>query len=522
MPSYIMVNLNVIPLTITVTAITNTKTYDGTTTAAAVPTITTGSLATGDTATWTEKYSSDNVGMNVILTPAGMVGDGNGGKNYNVTYASVNTGVINALAITVTAGASSKPFDRLLTFPGTPTITTGSLASGDTASWVETYDNYNVGTTHVMTVTPAAVSDGNGGANYTVTYATINTGVITAKSLTVSGITASNKPYDGTTTATISTNSAALVGVVSGDTVTLNKGSATGVFASKNAGNGVTVNISGLTISGSSASNYSLSQPTVTANITTLAITVTAGASSKTYDGTITSSGTPTSGTLAPGDTAPAWVETYDNKNVGTTHVMTVTPAAVNDGNGGANYTVTYKTINTGVISKLAITVTAGASSKPFDRLLTSPGTPTITTGSLASGDTASWVETYDNYNVGTTHVMTVTPAAVSDGNGGANYTVTYATINTGVITAKSLTVSGITASNKPYDGTTTATISTNSAALVGVVSGDTVTLNKGSATGVFASKNAGNGVTVNISGLTISGPVPVIIALLNLRSRLI
>ena len=66
-----------------------------------------------------------------------------------------------------------------------------------------------MGTTHVMTVTPAAVSDGNGGANYTVTYATINTGVITAKSLTVSGITASNKPYDGTTTATISTNSTA-------------------------------------------------------------------------------------------------------------------------------------------------------------------------------------------------------------------------------------------------------------------------------------------------------------------------
>jgi hypothetical protein len=167
-----------------------------------------------------------------------------------------------------------------------------------------------------------------------------------------------------------------------------------------------------------------------------LAITVTAGASSKTYDGTTTSPGTPTitSGALAPGDTSPAWVETYDNKNVGTTHVMTVTPAAVNDGNGGANYTVTYKTISTGVISKLAITVTAGASSKTYDGTTTSPGTPTITTGSLASGDTASWVETYDNKNAGTTHVMTVTPAAVSDGNGGANYTVTYKTINTGVI----------------------------------------------------------------------------------------
>jgi hypothetical protein len=52
------------------------------------------------------------------------------------------------------------------------------LGAGDTATWTETYDNKNVGTTHVMT--PAGtVSDGNSGRNYVVTFATIATGVIT-------------------------------------------------------------------------------------------------------------------------------------------------------------------------------------------------------------------------------------------------------------------------------------------------------------------------------------------------------
>jgi len=94
---------------------------------------------------------------------------------------------------------------------------------------------------------------------------------------------------------------------------------------------------------------------------------VTAGASDKVYDGLLTSPGVPTitSGTLAAGDTAPAWVETYDSKNVGTTHVMTVTPAPVNDGNGGANYTVTYNTIATGVITKAPTIATVNVLPNP-------------------------------------------------------------------------------------------------------------------------------------------------------------
>jgi len=86
--------------------------------------------------------------------------------------------------------------------------------------------------------------------------------------LTVSGITADNKVHDGNTTATLNTGSASLVGVVGSDNVTLNTGSAAGAFVDANVGTGKTVTVSGLTISGDDVGNYSLTQPTTTANIT--------------------------------------------------------------------------------------------------------------------------------------------------------------------------------------------------------------------------------------------------------------
>jgi hypothetical protein len=54
------------------------------------------------------------------------------------------------------------------------------------------------------TLIPAGiVNDSNGGNNYTCTFANSTAGVITAKGLTVSGVTASSKVYDGTLTATV-------------------------------------------------------------------------------------------------------------------------------------------------------------------------------------------------------------------------------------------------------------------------------------------------------------------------------
>ena len=96
--------------------------------------------------------------------------------------------------------------------------------------------------------------DGNNAAN---TSAPLATQTVGAKGLTITGATAQNKRYDGNTTATVS---GTLVGVVSGDSLTL---STTGTFASAgpNTGIGVTFSVTGMT------ANYSLTQPGVTASI---------------------------------------------------------------------------------------------------------------------------------------------------------------------------------------------------------------------------------------------------------------
>src|SRR4029453_1712013 len=72
---------------------------------------------------------------------------------------------------------------------------------------------------------------------------------ITARALTISA-TGVNRTYDGTTTATVNLTD----NRVSGDTLTDSYTAAT--FADKNVGSGKTVSVSGVSLSGTDASNY--------------------------------------------------------------------------------------------------------------------------------------------------------------------------------------------------------------------------------------------------------------------------
>ena len=128
------------------------------------------------------------------------------------------------------------------------------------------------------------------------------TQVVTAKGLTVTGITANNKVYDGTTKATLNTAGATLVGVVNGDLVSLNTTGAVGTFASPNVGTGIAVAITGLAVSGTNG-NYTLAQPSAAADITKATLvsggagpaTITITPYTVTYDGAAhTATGTAT------------------------------------------------------------------------------------------------------------------------------------------------------------------------------------------------------------------------------------
>ena len=87
------------PAQLTITAATNTKVYDGTTSAAAIPTVT--GLLSPDTVTnLSETYDTPAVGMGKTLSVATYtVNDANGGANYTVNTVKNTTGVITAAVI---------------------------------------------------------------------------------------------------------------------------------------------------------------------------------------------------------------------------------------------------------------------------------------------------------------------------------------------------------------------------------------------------------------------------------------
>ncbi|HOZ52046.1 MAG TPA: YDG domain-containing protein, partial [Chitinophagaceae bacterium] len=92
---------------------------------------------------------------------------------------------------------------------------------------------------------------------------------VNAKSISITGLTANNKPFDGNTDATLS-GTPSLVGVESADiSNVILGGTAIATFASSAVANGIAVSVIGYTISGSASANYTLTQPTgLTANIT--------------------------------------------------------------------------------------------------------------------------------------------------------------------------------------------------------------------------------------------------------------
>jgi hypothetical protein len=417
---------------LTITAVVNTKIYDGTTSAAGVPAITSGSLRTGDTANFIENYSTRNVGTGLTLTPSGTVNDGNGGHNYTYTFDAVSTGVITAEALTITAVANTKTFDGTTSAAGVPTIAAGILRTGDTANLIENYSTRNVGTG--LTLTPSGtVNDGHDGHNYTYTFEVLSTGVITAEALTITAV-ANTKTYDRTTSA------AAVPTITSGSLGTGDNADFFEAYITRNAGTGLSLTPSGTVNDGNGGHNYTYTfNASPTGVITAEGLTITAMANTKNYDGTTSAAGVPTitSGILRTGDTAN-FIETYGTRNAGTG--VTLTPSGTtNDGNGGHNYTYTFDAVSTGVITAEALTITAVADNKTYDGTTSAAGVPTITSGSLRTGDTADFSETYNTRNVGTG--LTLTPSGtVNDGNGGKNYTINTETA-TGTITPAALIV---------------------------------------------------------------------------------
>ena len=146
-------------------------------------------------------------------------------------------------------------------------------------------------TSGVISGTPGVAGDIN--VTIGATDVAGNTGSATLKlsiakaPLTLTGLSANHRVYDGSLAVAIS-GTPLLSGVVSGDEAKLALGgSAVGAFADKAVGTGKPVTVTGLSVSGDASSNYTFTLPSsLTANVTALPITVSGGkVASKLADG---------------------------------------------------------------------------------------------------------------------------------------------------------------------------------------------------------------------------------------------
>ena len=199
--SYGLGEVDIAKAEITITPLPNIRDYDGSTTAAAIPTITIGALAGGDLAVLKEAYDNINAGTSKTMIPAVVsIVDALGASttaNYNVTLNPVANGVINKMPLNVTADPQSKSYDGLKFTAFTSTITgfvnneTSAVVSGAAAYTGAATSATAAGT---YTITPAIGSLSATNYNFTpfvdgTLVINISTSTITVNGSIVTGST---------------------------------------------------------------------------------------------------------------------------------------------------------------------------------------------------------------------------------------------------------------------------------------------------------------------------------------------
>ena len=271
----------------------NNKVYDGTTTA----TLNTGSATlmgvigsdsvTLSTSGATGTFASPDVANGITVTVAGMSISGAQAGDYTLTQPTPTANITPASLWVCDVTANNKVYDGTTT----ATLNTGSATlmgvigsdsvTLSTSGATGTFASQDVANGIAVTVAGMSISGAQAG-DYTLTQPT-PTANITQASLWVCAVTANNKVYDGTTAATLNTGSATLMGVIGSDSVTLSTSGATGTFASADVANGIAVHVSGMSISGAQAGDYTLTQPTPTADIAPATLTVSVTDAGGTY-----------------------------------------------------------------------------------------------------------------------------------------------------------------------------------------------------------------------------------------------
>ncbi len=415
-------DLVVTPRPVTVSTSAVSKTYDG------------GVGLTGATATITNIVGGDDVSVAGAgqynnknagtpgYTLSGLSLSGAAAANYSLgSLASSGisgSGTINKATVAISGlAAQNKIYDA------TTAATFGSIGALSGLIGSETlvlnapttvmFDTRNVGVGKTVTASGYTATDGTSGGlagNYQLASASVATVAdITAKSLTLSGLAASDKVYDGNTNATVS-GYGTLSGVIGADAVSLNSGGTSAGFNTRNVGIGKTVTVSGLGLSGTDAGNYSIANHLATADITAKNLTLAGlSAGDKVYDGntnaTVTSYGTLSGviGVDAVSLNNGSASASFDTRSAGVGKTVTVSGLGLSGADVG-NYAIADQT-TTATISKRPLTVTADNKSRTEGE-----------TNPVLTATYAGWVngETLATSGVGGSPLLTTTADSTS------------------------------------------------------------------------------------------------------------
>jgi hypothetical protein len=383
------------------------------------------------------------------------------------------------------------------------TVTLNNPASG-------AYDTRNVGGGKTVSVTGLAISGPSAG-NYTLSgsSASGSIGMIATTNITVTAA-ANSKNYDGTISAA-TPPAITSGGVQTGDTAIF-----TETYDNQNFGSGKTLTPSGSVNDGNGGNNYSYTfVPGANGTITAATLTYTANAAIMTYGSAVPSlngtvggfvgsetQGSATTGTLLFTTTATSssGVSSYPINGSG---------LAANNGNYQFAQAVANATALTVIAANLTVTnllapdkVYDGTTNAPLDT--SNAGLVGMVNGDNVTLASSNAVAYFADKNVGTNKPVTVSSLELV-GDAATNYAVIEPTNLTGNITPAGLTIGGVTAADKPYDGTTVATLN-GTAFLLGAVSNDDVSLVTSNVTASFADPDVGTNKPVTVTGYAITG----------------
>ncbi|RSZ59200.1 filamentous hemagglutinin N-terminal domain-containing protein [Massilia atriviolacea] len=481
------------PRALTATLASANKVYDGST--ATTATMSDNRIA-GDALTVTSgaaAFDDKNAGIGKTVTASGLTLGGASAGNYTLASASASGSAdITPRPLATSASAASKVYDGSVA--AGVTFTDNRIGSDLlTVSGNGAFADRHVGSGKAVAVSGIALSGADAG-NYSLASTTASASADITPRAILATPTGNSKVYDGTTGASVTMSD----NRVGGDLLTLGYSGAS--FADKNAGNGKTVSVTGISLSGTHAGNYTLAASTAsaTANIAPRPLNVSATGASKVYDGSNAASVTLSDDHLAGDVLSVSGLATFNDRNVGAGKALTVTGFTLT-GLDAANYVpASASASGSGSITPRALSFTAAGVDKQYDG--TTAATASFSDDRVANDQLSiAGNAVFDTKAVGSGKAVAVSAIALS-GQDAGNYTIASTTASTSAaITPRSLTpiVSG---ADKTYDGTTSATVTLNA----NQIAGEAVTVSMTGA--AFADKNAGNGKTINVGGLSISG----------------